>query len=226
MNERILVVDDETPIRRMLKIALASDGYQVIEADSGEQGLVQAARQQPALMILDLGLPDMEGHQVLLQLRQWSEMPVIVLSVRNQDKEKVRALDQGAQDYVTKPFSVEELLARVRACLRDQRRDRQQTNEFSDGTLCINLPQRLVTLDGQRVELTPKEYAVLSRLVQANQCVVTQTELLKAIWGPSHQDDTHYLRIVISHLRQKLGDDPASPKYIQTEAGVGYRFFI
>lgn len=225
MAIKIVVIDDETQIRRMLRIALTSEGYDVTEAENGQQGLAAVARQQPDLVILDLGLPDMEGHQVLQELRGWTHVAVIVLSVRNQDREKVTALDAGAQDYVTKPFSVEELLARVRAILRDHIKP-EELPVLDDGHLQIDLSRRLVKVGDKTVELTPKEYAVMSKLASSPNCVVTQTQLLKEIWGPAHTEDTHYLRIVVSHLRQKLGDSPSEPKYVRTEPGVGYRFYI
>lgn len=222
MNPKIVIIDDESQIRRMLRIALKSEGYAVTEAENGEQGLIAVARQQPDLVVLDLGLPDMDGHQVLAELRSWSRVPVIVLSVRSNDREKVQALDAGAQDYVTKPFSIEEFLARVRANLRDHGNP-AGTTLLDDGRLQIDLGRRLIILDSNKIDLTPKEYAVLAMLAKAPNCVITQTQLLQDIWGPGHQEDTHYLRIVVSHLRQKLGDDPAEPYYIRTEAGVGYR---
>ncbi|WP_308367117.1 MULTISPECIES: response regulator [unclassified Microbulbifer] len=223
MSAKIAIIDDETQIRRMLRIALKSADYEVAEAESGGEGLALIARQQPDLVILDLGLPDMEGHQLLGELRGWSSVPVIVLSVRAGEREKVRALDAGAQDYVTKPFSIEELLARIRAALRDRLKP-DLPAVLDDGYLLIDLSKRLVEVNGKKAELTPKEYAVLSRLTRSPNCVITQTQLLQEIWGPGHQNDTHYLRIIVSHLRQKLGDDPTEPKYIKTEAGVGYRF--
>ncbi|MBV1840883.1 MULTISPECIES: response regulator [Photobacterium] len=225
MSIKIVVIDDETQIRRMLRIALASEGYDVTEAENGEQGLAAVVRQQPDLVVLDLGLPDMDGHQVLQELRSWSSVPVIVLSVRNQDREKVQALDTGAQDYVTKPFSVMELLARVRVCLRDHIKP-EQMPVLDDGKLKIDLMKRQVSVNCASVDLTPKEYAVLAMLASSPNCVITQTQLLKEIWGPSHTADTHYLRIVISHLRQKLADDPTEPTYVRTESGVGYRLCI
>lgn len=225
MSAKIIIIDDEPQIRRMLRIALKSEGYAVTEAEDGEKGLAMAARQQPDLIVLDLGLPDMDGHSVLDELRSWSAVPVLVLSVRNSDKEKVRALDSGAQDYVTKPFSVEEFLARVRASLRDRIKP-DSPAVLDDGHLLIDLAKRWVTVNGSRVELTPKEYAVLSKLALSPNCVITQTQLLQEIWGPGQRENTHYLRIVVSHLRQKLGDDPAEPYYIRTEAGVGYRLIF
>lgn len=225
MATRIVVIDDEKQIRRMLKIALSSAGHEVTEAENGEQGLNSVARQQPDLVILDLGLPDIDGKEVLQQLREWSSVPVIVLSVRSQDREKVIALDYGAQDYVTKPFSVEELLARVRANLRD--RLKTTSNPIIEvDDLVFDLSRRLVKKAGKVIELTPKEYAVVSTLVKQPNCVITQSQLLLEIWGPSHKEDTHYLRNVISHLRQKLGDNPTEPKYLRTEPGIGYRFCI
>lgn len=225
MSIKILIVDDEAPIRRMLRIALKSEGYDVTEAEDGESGLAAIARQQPDLVVLDLGLPDMDGNAVLNELRTWSKVPVIVLSVRSGDLEKVRALDAGAQDYVTKPFSIEEFLARIRAQVRDHMKPDSPVI-LDDGHLQINLGKRWVSLAGERVDLTPKEYAVLAKLAQSPNCVITQTQLLQEIWGPAHKDNSHYLRNVVSHLRQKLGDDPAEPFYIRTEAGVGYRLIF
>lgn len=225
MSAKILVIDDETQIRRMLRIALKSEGYDISEAENGEQGLTSILRLQPDLVVLDLGLPDMDGQTLLRELRSWSTVPVIVLSVRNSDREKVQLLDAGAQDYVTKPFSIEEFLARVRANLRDHIKQ-QSAQILDDGYLYIDLGKRLVKTDNNPVNLTPKEYAVLSKLAKVPNCVITQTQLLQEIWGPTHQEDSHYLRIIVSHLRQKLGEDPAEPKYIKTEAGVGYRLIF
>lgn len=225
MSAKILVIDDENQIRRMLRIALKSEGYDISEAENGEQGLASVVRQQPDLVVLDLGLPDMDGQTLLRELRSWSAVPVIVLSVRNSDKEKVQLLDAGAQDYVTKPFSIEEFLARVRANLRDHIKQ-QSAQILDDGYLHIDLGKRLVKTDNNPVDLTPKEYAVLSKLAKVPNCVITQTQLLQEIWGPTHQEDSHYLRIIVSHLRQKLGEDPAEPKYLKTEAGVGYRLLF
>ncbi|WP_337880994.1 response regulator transcription factor [Rheinheimera sp.] len=225
MNARILIIDDEAQIRKMLRIALKSVGYDVIEAETAEAGLTALVRQQPELVILDLGLPDGDGQQLLAEIRTFSQVPVMVLSVRQSDTDKVKALDHGAQDYVTKPFSMEELLARVRALLRD-RQPAQAQKSLTDGALEIDLSRRLVMLHQQQVELTPKEYAVLAMLARHPNCVITQTQLLEQVWGPSHREDSHYLRIVISHLRQKLGDDPTEPHYLKTEAGIGYRLVL
>lgn len=225
MSARILVIDDETQIRKMLRIALKSVGYDVTEAESVGSGLSALVRQQPDLVILDLGLPDGDGLELLAELRSFSKVPVIVLSVRNGDVDKIKALDVGAQDYVSKPFSVEELLARVRAQLRDRLPDKTPAL-LDDGYLQIDLARRLVLCAGQSVEFTPKEYAVLATLAQHRQCVITQKQLLEQIWGPTHGQDTHYLRIVVSHIRQKIGDDPTQPKYLKTEAGIGYRLML
>jgi len=225
MSKKIVVIDDEKQIRRMLKIALSSAEYDVYEAENGEQGLALIARHLPDAVILDLGLPDMDGQEVLNDLREWSPIPVIVLSVRSAESEKVTALDNGAQDYVTKPFSVEELLARLRACLRDSvRPDVQPVIEL--GNIKIDISQRRVTKNGVEVDLTPKEYAVLTTLAKSQGRVITQTQLLTEIWGKTHSEDTHYLRIVVSHIRQKLGDDPNQPEWLRTEPGVGYRLLM
>ncbi|NBA97327.1 response regulator [Pseudomonas sp. R5(2019)] len=219
----ILVIDDEPQIRKFLRISLVSQGYKVIEAATGSEGLAQAALARPDLLVLDLGLPDMDGQHVLQQVREWSQLPVLVLSVRASEAQKVQALDGGANDYVTKPFGIQEFLARVRALLRQAPQGQAQPALFSLGGLTIDLALRRVTLGGSEVALTRKEYAVLSQLALYPGRVITQQHLLKDIWGPTHLHDTHYLRIVIGHLRQKLQDDPAAPRFILTEPGVGYR---
>lgn len=223
---RILVIDDEPQIRRFLDIGLRAEGYQVQLAATGAEGLAAAATQSPDLVILDLGLPDREGHEVLAELRQWSSIPVLMLSVRASETEKVRALDNGANDYVTKPFGIQELMARLRALLRASIiADRTDTQaRYNDGRLAIDQVKREVTLDGETVTLTRKEYALLAFLLRHAGRVVSQQLLLREIWGPSHIQDSHYLRIVVGRLRQKLGDDPAAPRWIKTEPGVGYRF--
>lgn len=224
----ILIIDDEPQIRHFLLISLKTEGYELLEAENGETGLGLCARHSPDLVILDLGLPDMDGSDVLAALREWSTVPVIILSVRDRELEKVKTLDLGANDYVTKPFGVDELLARVRTQLRHNGRNRGASTEtsaiFDDGTLHIDLSMRKITVDGKSVRLTPKEFAVLKVLMLASGKIVTQSQLLKDIWGPTHTQDTHYLRILIGRLRQKLGDDPTEQRYIQTEPGVGYRF--
>ncbi|MBO3274509.1 response regulator [Pseudomonas schmalbachii] len=219
----ILVIDDEPQIRKFLRISLSAGGYKVIEAASGEEGLAQAALGKPDLVVLDLGLPDKDGQDVLREIREWSQVPVLVLSVRAGESEKVLALDNGANDYVTKPFGIQEFLARVRVLLRQSARGEAQDATVGVGPLCVDFSYRRVLLDGAEVALTRKEYAVLATLARHLGRVVTQQQLLRDIWGPSHVEDTHYLRVVVGHLRQKLADDPAAPRFIVTEAGVGYR---
>lgn len=219
----ILVIDDEPQIRKFLRISLSAQGYRVVEAGSGRDGLAQAALAQPDLVVLDLGLPDIDGQQVLADLREWSPVPVLVLSVRASEAEKVRALDAGANDYVTKPFGIQEFLARIRALLRSGGNGEPAPAQIVSGPLRIDFAYRRVLLDGAEVALTRKEYAVLALLARHLGRVVGQQQLLKDVWGPSHVEDTHYLRVVVGHLRQKLGDDPAAPRFIITEAGVGYR---
>jgi two-component system KDP operon response regulator KdpE len=224
----VLIIDDEAQIRHFLRICLKTEGYELLEADNGETGLGLCARHSPDLVILDLGLPDMDGVDVLATLREWSTVPVIVLSVRDRDNDKVKALDLGANDYVTKPFSVDELLARARTQLRNNPDSKHHSNEgkviFDNGLLYIDLSMRKIMVEGNPVRLTPKEFDVLKVLMLASGKIVTQSQLLKDIWGPSHTKDSHYLRILIGRLRQKLKDDPTEQHYIQTEPGVGYRF--
>ena len=219
----ILVIDDEPQIRKFLRISLVSQGYNVLEAATGADGLSQAALKQPDMLVLDLGLPDMDGQQVLREFREWSNVPVLVLSVRASEVQKVQALDAGANDYVTKPFGIQEFLARVRALLRQAAAGETQAAAVELGPLVVDLAFRRVLLDGVEVALTRKEYAVLAQLARHPGRVITQQQLLKDIWGPTHIENSHYLRIVIGHLRQKLADDPTHPRFIATEAGVGYR---
>ncbi len=219
----ILVIDDEAQIRKFLRISLSAQGYKVVEAGNGRDGLAQAALAKPDLVVLDLGLPDMDGKDVLAELREWSQVPVLVLSVRASEGEKVLALDGGANDYVTKPFAIQEFLARVRVLLRQAAAGEPEAARIASGPLCVDFAYRRVTLDDVEVALTRKEYAVLAMLARHIGRVVTQQQLLKDIWGPTHVEDSHYLRVVVGHLRQKLGDDPAAPRFIVTEAGVGYR---
>ena len=223
---RVLVIDDEAQIRRFLDIGLRAEGYEVLLAADAAEGLALAATRSPDLVILDIGLPDREGHEVLAELRQWSQVPVLMLSVRDAEGEKVRALDGGANDYVTKPFGIQELMARLRALLRVRATAgaAEAPARYDDGRLAIDLARREVTLDGAPVALTRKEYAVLALLLRHAGRVVGQQQLLREIWGASHVQDTHYLRIVVGKLRQKLGDDPAAPRWLKTEPGVGYRF--
>ncbi|SEJ36422.1 response regulator [Frateuria terrea] len=225
-SARVLVIDDEPQIRRFLDIGLRAEGYQVLLASTGAEGLALAAAHTPDLVILDLGLPDREGHEVLAELRQWSAVPVLMLSVRDAEAEKVKALDHGANDYVTKPFGIQELMARLRVLLRSRAAPAEAGTpaHYDDGRLVIDLVRRDVALDGAPVALTRKEYAVLTLLLRHAGRVVSQQQLLREVWGPTHVQDTHYLRIVLGRLRQKLGDDPAAPRWLKTEPGVGYRF--
>ncbi|MEO6104673.1 MAG: response regulator transcription factor [Pseudoxanthomonas sp.] len=222
---RVLVVDDEPQIRKFLEISLRAQGYQVLLAANGEEGLRSLATQGADLVILDIGLPDKDGHEVLKELRQWTQVPVIMLTVRAGEVEKVAALDAGANDYVTKPFGVQELMARIRALLRLHAADPHEAmTVFDDGRLRIDLSRREVHLQDEPVALTRKEYLLLALLLRHAGRVVTQPQLLKEIWGPTHQHDTHYLRILVGKLRLKLGDEATTPRYIGTEPGVGLRF--
>jgi two-component system, OmpR family, KDP operon response regulator KdpE len=223
-SPRVLVIDDEAQIRRFLDIGLRAEGYEVLLAATATEGLALAATRTPDLVILDIGLPDMEGHAVLAELRQWSQVPVLMLSVRDAESEKVRALDHGANDYVTKPFGIQELMARLRVLLRNRPDEPELLPRYDDGHLVVDLARREVTLEGAPLALTRKEYAVLAMLLRHPGRVVTQQQLLREVWGPTHTSDSQYLRIVLGKLRQKLGDDPAAPRWLKTEPGVGYRF--
>jgi two-component system KDP operon response regulator KdpE len=223
-SPRILVVDDEPQIRKFLEISLRSQGYTVAQAATGREGLERLATHGAELVVLDLGLPDLEGHEVLRELRAWSRVPVIVLSVRATESEKVQALDAGANDHVTKPFGIQELMARVRGLLREHGAAQDAPPIFDDGNLRVDLARRQVALRGETLRLTRKEFAVLAMLVQNAGRVVTQQQLLRELWGPSHVEDSHYLRVVVGKIRQKLGEDSAHPRYLRTEPGVGYQF--
>lgn len=221
---RVLVIDDEPQIRKFLEISLRAQGYTVGLAETGETGLEALATQGADLVVLDMGLPDRDGLQVLRDIRQWSQVPVIVVTVRSSETEKVAALDAGANDYVTKPFGVQELMARIRALLRLRATSGETAPLFDDGHLRVDLSRREVSIAGEPVPLSRKEYALLAFLVQHAGRVVTQPQLLRELWGPTHQEDTHYLRILVGKLRQKLGDDAAAPRWIATEPGIGLRF--
>jgi two-component system KDP operon response regulator KdpE len=225
MGKRILIVDDEPQIRKFLRITLMAQGYDVVEAPRGEEGISKCATAQPNLVILDLGLPDLDGQQVIGRIREWSDVPIIVLSVRTKDQEKVSALDSGANDYVIKPFSIDELLARIRAALR-AKLDPVAAAELVVGELVVDVPRHKVLVGGQEIKLTRKEFDLLLMLAQNAGRIVTHRQILRAVWGPAHEGDVHYLRIYIGHLRQKLGDDPANPKFIESEPGVGYRLIL
>ncbi len=220
----ILIIDDEPPIRRFLRASLTAEGYGVIEADSGDSGLKLAARQPPDLVVLDLGLPDIDGQDVLRSLRDWLTAPVIVLSARDQEAQKIEALDNGADDYLTKPFGVGELLARIRTALRHARPAGAESSVLAIGDLQVDLSARQVTLSGDRLVLTPLEYKLLTTLMKHSGKVLTHRFLLREVWGPYATQETHYLRVFVAGLRRKLRDDPAHSRYIATEQGVGYRF--
>lgn len=223
----ILVIEDEPPIRRFLRASLGAEGYRLAEAGTGQQGLSMAATQPPDLVLLDLGLPDMDGLQIIEELRGWSQMPILILSARDQEEDKVIALDRGADDYLSKPFGVDELLARIRVALRHQARISGQPTgamaRFSVGDLTVDLEARRVFVRGQEVHLTPIEYRLLATFVQHAGKVLTHRFLLKEVWGPGHIEETHYLRVFTANLRRKLEADPARPRYLLTEQGVGYR---
>jgi two-component system, OmpR family, KDP operon response regulator KdpE len=222
----IIVVEDERQIRRFVRVALEGQGWSVFEAETAEQGLSAAATRRPDLVILDLGLPDRDGIEFLRDLRAWSKVPVIVLSARVDELDKIEALDAGADDYLIKPFGIGELLARVRAAIRrqaDLAGERSPIFEF--GGVRLDNAARTVHKNGQQVHLTPIEYRLLSLLVSNAGRVLTHRQILREIWGPSHADQDHYVRVHMGHLRQKLEDDPAQPKFILTETGVGYRLF-
>jgi len=220
---RILVIDDEREIRRMLRVALSTHGYALSEASSGKEGLREATIFHPDLVILDLGLPDLDGMDVIARLREWTQVPVIVLSVREREGDKISALDAGADDYITKPFSMGELLARIRVAIRHLAKTEDEP-VLSFGDLAVDLAQRQVSLKGQEVRLTPTEYEILKYLSLRPGRVVTHGQLLRVVWGALYQEETHYLRVFVSHLRRKIEADPARPRYILTEPGVGYRF--
>ena len=218
---RVLVVDDEIAIKRFLRVALSGQGFIVSEAATGQDALRTLTIERPDLVILDLGLPDIDGLEVLQRLREWSLVPVIVLSVREQEVDKIAALDAGADDYLTKPFGMGELQARIRTVLRRQITD-QPEPVFTLGSLKVDLAQRLVTADNQEVQLTPTEYDILRALVTHAGKVLTNRQLLRRVWGEGY-DDLHILRVNISNLRRKIEPDPSRPTYIHTEPGVGYR---
>jgi two-component system, OmpR family, KDP operon response regulator KdpE len=219
---RILVIDDEPQIRKFLRISLGANGYEVIEAENGQQGIDAAQRGKPDLVILDLGLPDIDGQDVISAVRKASAVPIIVLSVRAQEMDKVEALDRGADDYVPKPFGIGELMARVRAALRPARSG-TSSDVIDIGDLHLDFSRRLITRAGAEVHLSKREYELLHTLAAKPDHVLTHGEILKAVWGPAHVEDTAYLRVYINQLRQKLEADPAAPRLIVTEPGVGYR---
>jgi two-component system KDP operon response regulator KdpE len=217
-----LVIDDEPQIRRLLRVTLEANGYEVFDAATGQDGIVQAAQCRPEIILLDLGLPDLDGVEVLKRIREWSRVPVIILSVRDREHDKIAALDAGADDFVTKPFSSGELLARLRTTLR---RSQPQSADaiFRTGKIEVDLAARLVRKNGVEIKLTPTEYALLRLLVVHAGKVLTHRQLLMEVWGPNAVEQTQYLRVHIAHLREKLEDDAGRPGFILTESGVGYR---
>ncbi len=218
----VLIIDDEVQIRRLLRVTLEAAGYRVFEAATGQEGLVEAAQRRPDAIVLDLGLPDMDGAAVLKRLREWSQAPVLVLSVREGEDDKVAALDNGADDYMTKPFSTVELLARLRVARRHAQ-PIADNSVFRTGRLEVDLAGRIVRVKDQEVKMTPTEYSLLRLLVRNAGKVVTHRQILKEVWGPNYAEQTHYLRVYMAHLREKIEADPGRPELLVTEPGVGYR---
>ncbi len=218
----VLVIDDEPQIRRLLRVTLEANGYRVLDAATGQDGIVQAAQWRPDVILLDLGLPDLDGLSVLKRLREWSHVPVIALTVRDREADKVAALDNGADDYVTKPFSTGELLARMRVALRHAQ-PAPEAAVFRTGPLEVDLVARVVTVKGREVKLTATEYSLLRLFVQHAGKVLTHRQILREVWGPANVEQTHYLRVYMAHLREKLEANPAQPELLLTEPGVGYR---
>jgi two-component system KDP operon response regulator KdpE len=220
----IVLIEDEPQIRRFLRATLTGQGYRLFEAGTAADGLVEVASRQPDVVIIDLGLPDVDGLEVIRRLREWSKVPVIVLSARGQERDKVGALDAGADDYVSKPFSAGELLARLRVALRHAAgAAHEESAAFTVGELQVDLLRRHVTVAGSEVRLTPIEYKLLATLVRYAGRVVTHQQLLREVWGPTHDDQSHYVRVYMAHLRHKIEAEPARPRYLLTEPGVGYR---
>ena len=227
MSERapvVVIVEDEKLIRRFVRSSLEEEGCRVFEAGTSAQGLIEAGTQKPDLVILDLGLPDGNGIDFIRDLRAWSDVPILVLSARAHENDKIQALDVGADDYLTKPFGVGELRARARALLRRQSRGEGASPIFEFGDVQVDLARRVVTRSGAQLHLTPIEYRLLCVMLANTGKVMTQRHLLREVWGPSSVESNHYLRVYVGHLRQKLEDDATQPKYILTETGVGYRF--
>lgn len=220
-----LIVDDEPQIRRLLTVVLETNAYRVLSAATGQDGLVLAAQHRPAVVVLDLGLPDLSGHEVLRRLREWSNAPVIILSVQDDEVGKVAALDAGADDYVTKPFNTGELLARLRVALRHASRE-EESSVFQAGDLVVDLASRCVTMKGREVRLTATEYNLLRLFVRHAGKVLTHRHLLREVWGPGHDEHTHYLRVYVTRLREKLEPGAAGSSFLRTEPGVGYRLVV
>ncbi|WP_233955133.1 two-component system response regulator KdpE [Pectobacterium versatile] len=224
MQATILIVEDEKEIRRFVRQALEGEGCRVFDAETMQRGLLEAATRKPDLIILDLSLPDGNGIDYIRDLRQWSSLPVIVLSARTDEQDKIDALDAGADDYLTKPFGIGELLARLRVALRRHSNTQQETPLVSFGNITVDLLNRQVNRDGQELHLTPIEFRLLATLLASPGKVLTQHQLLTQVWGPNAVEHSHYLRIYMGHLRQKLESDPARPRHLLTETAIGYRF--
>lgn len=219
---RVLVIDDEPQIRKLLRVSLSAQGYLLEEAATGKEGVNAAAIFRPDILIIDLGLPDMDGKEVIRRIRDWSSAPAIILTARDQEQEKIEALDAGADDYVTKPFGMGEFMARLRVCLR-RLAPTEENSVVTCGDLTIDLALRRVLRENNEIKLTPTEYEIIKILAQHAGRVLTHKQLLKAVWGNTYNEDTHYVRIYIGQLRRKIEVDPARPRYIITESGVGYR---
>ncbi|MFA5984352.1 MAG: response regulator [Methylococcaceae bacterium] len=228
LNPVIVMIEDDPAIRRFLRTSLRTQAISVFEADTGKQGIVEAGVRKPDLVILDLGLPDMDGVDVVKAIRAWSDMPIIILSARHGEQHKIAALDAGADDYLTKPFSFGELMARIRVALRHALKPSGQLGNqiYSHDDLQIDLRNRIVSKAGNEIHLTPIQFRLLSVLVKQAGKVITHQQLLKEVWGPSYQENDHYLRIYMSQLRRKLETDPTRPAFLLTESGVGYRFKV
>ncbi len=219
----VLVIEDEIQMRRFLRASLASNGYQVYESETAADGLAQAAARSPDLVLLDLGLPDQDGLLVTERLREWAKMPIIVISARGKEEDKIKALDAGADDYLTKPFGIGELLARIRVALRHSARSESGESQFTVGDVRVDLVRRQVTKGDQEVHLTPIEYKLLSTLIKYEGRVITHRQLLREVWGLNSSEQTQYLRVYMAQLRHKLETNPSRPQFLTTEPGVGYR---
>jgi two-component system KDP operon response regulator KdpE len=228
VHPRILAIEDDKEIRRFLRASLVNSGYHLIESATGEEGLTKIADERPALVLLDLGLPDIDGLTVIRRVRAWSNVPIIVISARGNEADKIKALDSGADDYLTKPFGVGELMARIRVALRHvgEAPSESELSAFTVGDLCIDFRQHQVSLRGREVRLTPIEYRILTTLARRAGQLVTHRQLLKEVWGPDRVLDKHYLRVYITYLRRKIEPDAARPRYVLTEPGIGYRLAI
>ena len=224
----VLVIEDDAQVRTMLRVGLTAHGFRLVEATTGEEGLTLAVQHVPEIVLLDLGLPDLDGLEVTRRLREWSQVPIVVLSARSQEPQKVEALDAGADDYLTKPFGFAELLARMRVSLRHAARVHSGREEsvFESGPLRVDMGRRIVLVNGTQVRLTPIEYKLLTTLIQHAGKVVTQRQLLVSVWGPQRDSQTQYLRVYMTHLRRKLEPDPLRPHLFETEPGVGYRLRV